>query len=130
MTMRKSSFTELLLQGAREAAAHASGDPTVRSRSRITRRPLSARTLRLERPSAPSPAQIRELRGRLRLSQTLFSDLLNVSASTVRAWEQGQRVPDGASVRLLEVAREAPDALLRLGLPRGDVAGDAAEGDE
>lgn len=37
------------------------------------------------------------------MSQPVFASLLNVKAATVRAWEQGQRVPDGAPARLLEI---------------------------
>jgi DNA-binding transcriptional regulator YiaG len=38
--------------------------------------------------------------------------MLNVSSSTVQAWEQGVRAPDGASLRLLEIAENHPGALL------------------
>ncbi|MBT4761399.1 MAG: transcriptional regulator [Bdellovibrionaceae bacterium] len=37
------------------------------------------------------------------MSQPVFASLLNVKPATVRAWEQGQRTPDGAASRLLEV---------------------------
>jgi hypothetical protein len=37
--------------------------------------------------------------------------MLNVSASTVRAWEQGAREPDGPTRRLLQVAELHPEAL-------------------
>jgi DNA-binding XRE family transcriptional regulator len=58
--------------------------------------------------------RIRALRDGLGVSQAVFADLLNVSLSTVRAWEQGQRRPHGPSLRLLEVAEEEPRALLGL----------------
>jgi transcriptional regulator with XRE-family HTH domain len=48
--------------------------------------------------------------------------LLNVSRSTVRAWEQGRRSPDGPSLRLLEVAAERPSALLEVATGRGAAA--------
>jgi DNA-binding transcriptional regulator YiaG len=38
--------------------------------------------------------------------------MLNVSPATVRAWEQGVRVPDGPSLRLLEIAERQPAVLL------------------
>ena len=37
------------------------------------------------------------------MSQPVFASLLNVKTTTVRAWEQGQRSPDGAASRLLEI---------------------------
>ncbi len=49
--------------------------------------------------------------GELRLSQPVFAKLLNVSPETVKAWEQGKRVPEGAAVRLLEVAEDHPEVL-------------------
>jgi putative transcriptional regulator len=109
-------IAELLLRGAREAAAHATWDPEVARRSTMTRRPLTARDVRLASPSTPSPSRIRGIRDGLDLSQSLFADLLNVSASTVRAWEQGQRVPDGPSLRLLEIAEHRPAALMEMAI--------------
>src|SRR5581483_8158248 len=56
---------------------------------------------------------VRAIRKRLDVSQAVFAEALNVSTSTVRSWEQGQRVPDGASRRLLEVADREPAVLFR-----------------
>ena len=38
----------------------------------------------------------------MRMSQTESAALLNVKAPTVRAWEQGLKVPSGAVSRLLQ----------------------------
>jgi putative transcriptional regulator len=111
---KQSPFADLLMQGAREAAAHAAGDEQVLRRTRVTRRPVTARDVQLRRSEPPTAARIRAIRDRLELSQKVFADLLNVSAATVRAWEQGQRVPDGPSVRLLELAQHHPATLLDL----------------
>jgi putative transcriptional regulator len=119
---KEESFAELLLKGAREAAAHASGDPDVVRRSSVTRRALTVREVTVPPPERPSPARIREIRDRLEVSQAVFGELLNVSRSTVRAWEQGQRSPDGPSLRLLEVAAERPSALLEVVTGRGAAA--------
>lgn len=64
------------------------------------------------RPAAPDAARIRQIRQRLDLSQQAFADLLNVSVAAVRSWEQGVRTPDGASIRLLDIAERHPEALL------------------
>jgi len=48
----------------------------------------------------------------LALSQTVFAKALNVSAETVRSWEQEKRVPEGAALRLLQVADRHPEVIL------------------
>ncbi|MHB1168695.1 MAG: helix-turn-helix domain-containing protein [Longimicrobiales bacterium] len=88
------------------------GDAAVARTSRATR--VTARDITLRAPKRPTAAQIRKIRNGLGLSQAVFGELLNVSASTIRAWEQGQRLPDGPSLRLLEVAEHEPSALLEL----------------
>lgn len=56
--------------------------------------------------------EIKRIRSHLKLSQPVFAKLLNVSPETIKAWEQGKRVPEGAAVRLLEVAEDHPEVLL------------------
>ncbi len=58
--------------------------------------------------SRPAPKWTKKSIQRLRtevfhMSQPVFASLLNVKPATVRAWEQGQRTPDGAAARLLEI---------------------------
>lgn len=55
-----------------------------------------------------SAERIRDLRRSLALTQREFAQLLNVSLSTVRSWEQGQRVPVGPTTRLLDLVMAAP----------------------
>jgi putative transcriptional regulator len=52
------------------------------------------------------------IRNKLKLSQTVFAQALNVSAGTVRSWEQGEKPPQGASRRLLEIAAKSPETIL------------------
>ncbi len=73
--------------------------------------PLTFSALR-KRPAAPYAERIRQIRQRLDLSRQAFADILNVSVATVRSWEQGVRTPDGASIRLLDIAERHPEALL------------------
>ena len=61
------------------------------------------------------------------LSQPVFAAALNVSPETIRAWEQGKRTPDGATLRLLEVAEHHPDVLLASVQLRSDRKGPAAK---
>lgn len=54
---------------------------------------------------------IREIRKKIKLSQTVFAKLLNVSPSSVRQWEQGKRKPSGSTKVLLELLRMQPTIL-------------------
>ena len=63
-------------------------------------------------PYKLSAKQIIQIREKMSVSQTVFAHLLNVSPATVRAWEQGRREPNQASLKLLHIAKERPDALL------------------
>jgi len=48
-------------------------------------------------------ADVRRIRGRTRMSQSIFAVMVGVGASTVAQWEQGAKKPGGASARLLDV---------------------------
>ena len=54
----------------------------------------------------------RRVRKRLGLSQTEFSERIDVSLDTIRNWEQGKRSPTGAAKALLKVLDRAPEAAL------------------
>jgi putative transcriptional regulator len=57
-------------------------------------------------------AGIRRLRKEVYgMSQPLFAALLNVTPSTVRSWEQGQKTPSGAAARLLQLLSLDHDVL-------------------
>lgn len=126
---KEPSFGEQLLQAAREAAAHASGEGAPDS-AKVTWRTLTARRVRLRPPAVPPPEEIRRIRDSLDLSQRVFAAILNVSPATVRAWEQGHRTPQGPSLRLLEIADRHPTALLIMvdeGGARSEEANEASE---
>ena len=50
--------------------------------------------------------QIRSLRVTNKLSQPVFAAYLNISPSTVRQWENGDKEPSGPSLKLLNIIRE------------------------
>ncbi|MFN8591213.1 MAG: type II toxin-antitoxin system MqsA family antitoxin [Thermomicrobiales bacterium] len=77
----------------------------------------TARTRAFESPPYDAAA-VRRIRRTLDVSQQVFASLLNVKVTTVRSWEQGQRRPDGASTRLLDLAEHHPEILLALSRPR------------
>jgi putative transcriptional regulator len=86
-----------------------------RSKKRPARRRrvyVTARDVAVDPPRTYRAPRVLAIRKRLGLSQTVFATTLNVSPATVRAWEQGVRVPDGASLRLLEIAERHPDIML------------------
>jgi len=82
--MKKKDFEELL-QSAREAVEIRKGR---RAAARRTTVPV---------------IDTREVRARLRLSQTKFAALIGVSVYTVRNWEQRRRAPEGPARVLLQV---------------------------
>ena len=53
-----------------------------------------------------SAAQIKRLRTRNKASQAVFAAYLNTSASTVQKWEQGQKKPNGPSLKLLNLVND------------------------
>ncbi|MFZ6735880.1 helix-turn-helix domain-containing protein [Undibacterium sp. Ji42W] len=56
--------------------------------------------------------QIKHLRLRVKASQAVFAAYLNTSPSTVQKWEQGQKHPNGPSLKLLNlVDRKGLDVL-------------------
>ena len=54
---------------------------------------------------------IQQIREKIKLSQSVFAKVLNVSSSSVRQWEQGKRTPSGSTKVLLELLRKNPDIL-------------------
>ena len=57
------------------------------------------------------PEKISKLRKQMNLSQAVFADILNVSPSSIRQWEQGKRTPSGSTQVLLELLEKSPHLL-------------------
>ena len=53
-----------------------------------------------------SGSQIRKIRLREKVSQAVFAAYLNISASTVKQWEQNEKHPRGTSLKLLNLIAE------------------------
>ena len=51
-------------------------------------------------------AQIKRLRMKHKVSQAVFAAYLNTSKSTVQKWEQGQKKPNGPSLKLLNLVEK------------------------
>lgn len=80
-----------IIQGLREAAAHARGET-------IT-------GLKLHVPRTVNVSAVRRKTG---LSQAAFSRTIGVSAGTLRNWEQGRRKPEGPARVLLALLERNP----------------------
>ena len=102
--MTKSRILETVHEGARDL---------FRSGVIDARRMREYDALCLPSPPPLSAADIRRLRAQTRMSQAVFAQLLNTSASTVRHWESGTRTPSGPSLKLLHILEhKGMDALL------------------
>jgi putative transcriptional regulator len=56
--------------------------------------------------------QIKKLRMKNKASQAVFAAFLNTSKSTVQQWEQGQKKPNGPSLKLLNLVDQKGLAVL------------------
>jgi putative transcriptional regulator len=82
-----------LKQGLQDIIAHQEGKLTLKSEF-------------IEIPEPPkeySPKKIKNIRIKWNYSQGVFAKVLNVSLKTVQAWESGDRNPNHAALRLLEI---------------------------
>ena len=94
-------FFEALKAGLSSAIEHAEGK----------RKDL--RTTTLPRPPKElSAKEIVKVRNQLNVSQAVFARYLNISTKTVQSWEQGLGKPNGASLKLLAIAKKHPKILL------------------
>lgn len=57
-------------------------------------------------------ADIKEIRLRLKKSQTEFALMIGVSVATLQNWEQVRRVPEGPARSLLKIAAKKPKAVI------------------
>ena len=85
-----------ILEGLNEIKAHKKGQ-------------LNLKTTELSVPSAP-----KEIRSKLKLTQSAFAALLGVSMRTLQDWEQGRRHPQGPAIALLRIAEQHPEVFADL----------------
>lgn len=104
-----SELGKLIIESLQEAIRHAQGEDTGARVTYATQ--VTARKAHLELPPWYPPYLIREIRQKLSVPQAIFAQMLGVSASTVCAWEQGKREPEGPARRLLQIAEMHPASL-------------------
>jgi putative transcriptional regulator len=93
---KRKPFAERLKAGLAEAVQFAKGE-------------LTLRTIRVPSPPPEIAAkEVASLRAQAGMSQAVFARMLNVSTKTVQSWEQGERKPSHAALRMLQVFRENP----------------------
>ena len=80
-----------IMQGLREAAAHARGEKVPGLKLHVPRR-----------------IDVSAIRRRTGLSQEAFSRRIGVSTGTLRNWEQGRRTPEGPARVLLAMLARNP----------------------
>ena len=66
-----------------------------------------------EKVHIPEEIDVRRIRKKASMSQTVFAAHFGVSVRTVQDWEQGRRVPGGASRAFLMVIDREPEAVHR-----------------
>ena len=93
-----------LLESASQALAMVRGSKLVGGRISVRQAPPE--------PRRRGKKDIVRLRERLNFSQGMLARALNVSASTVQAWEAGRRTPSDAALKLLAIAEKHPEDLL------------------
>ena len=76
---------------------------------------ITAKNLKMPKPpKAMTADEIISLRKKkLKVSQAVFASLLNASPGAVKTWEQGIKIPNGATLRLLQIIRKQPEILLQ-----------------
>lgn len=88
---------ESLKASLNEAVEHAEGKREVRTR-KIMIKPVPAFTAQ----------DVKEIRKKVDMTQTVFAQMLGVSKKTIEAWEAGTNVPNGSAMRLLQLFSENP----------------------
>lgn len=63
-----------------------------------------------------SAEDVKALRKHLKLSSSVFSEVLGISNKTLEAWEAGTNSPTGPAVRLMNMMKSNPDFLIDMGI--------------
>ena len=61
-------------------------------------------TLGLSQVEELNPSEIKDMRSKERISQSVMARILNVTSSTYQKWERGEVHPKGANLKLLRLA--------------------------
>jgi putative transcriptional regulator len=81
---------------------------TLHARTPLERKYTVRRFAAVSPPPEVAPDDVRKTRESLGVSQPIFADLLGTSVSTVRSWEQGQKIPSPMARRFLTLIASDP----------------------
>jgi putative transcriptional regulator len=102
--VKKTTLGQEIIASLKEGLEHAQGKIELRSN-----------TVALpDEPPKMSKKTIKDIRKQLNVSQSVLALYLGVSASVVRAWEQGHSTPNGSASRLLQIAAARPKAFMMM----------------
>jgi len=59
------------------------------------------------------PAEIKQIRASVKMSQAVFARKFQLSVETVKGWEQGKRKPDAAAANYLRMIKADPEYVQR-----------------
>ena len=74
---------------------------------------ISRKELKPSRKFIVEVLDVKEIRQKIGLSQTMFAQLIGVKLKTLQNWEQHRRHPSGAATALLTIVSREPKAALR-----------------
>jgi putative transcriptional regulator len=92
------NFADLLMKSAKQALDHSKGKLELRETV----------TFKIKDVPDIKTKDIAKIRKDLNVSQPVFAKILNVSSAAVKKWEQGEVLPSGATLRLLQIIIKNP----------------------
>jgi putative transcriptional regulator len=99
---KRPSLFERLKTGLEEGIQFAKGELNLHTTEAVAR------------PPTLQAGEVVQLRQQLKMSQGVFAQMLNVSTKTVQSWEQGERQPSQAALRLLQILSAKPAMVCRI----------------
>ncbi len=92
---------EDIRKGLEEAIAFEQGDPKVKANTVV-------RKMKVTPVPDYSPLEIREIRLRSDMTQSIFAACIGVTKKAVESWEGGRSHPDGAARRTISLMNKNP----------------------
>jgi putative transcriptional regulator len=104
---KNNKLFDSLNKGLNEAISFSKGDSNIK---------LKQTSISIPKLPNFKGKDIKNIRVKLHLTQSIFANTLGVSEKTVEAWESGRNVPQGPAQRMLFVLKNNSNALDVLGI--------------